>query len=426
MLQITLADLKSDIASEMKGTSIRAITDFYGATMKAANRMHLRIDAPSMTRTQTLAAPFYDNVQDYVLPDDFKRMIDIRPTAGLRQNMPGLSNFSDTSTRQFLQRLDYNSFAIRWNSLVRTLRSQRLPAGCSVMVDDFDSPTSNGSWSAENDMQAAWDSAINWDQGTQAAWDNGLYIEPLNFVQGNSSLGFNLSGVTGSADLVNSTATTLDLSSFNYQDASMLFFYIPVGFASRFTSLTLQRGSNASNYVSVTVTSKADGTAFSDGWNFLMFNWNASTSVGASDNTLNTYRKFTVAYTAGAFIKGCLLDNWTNSLGTLYEIEYYSNFPFRNAAGVWITKPTVDTDLVNVDAASYEILRTEIMIDVTKIIRTGSVRTSELADLRMMLNGQAASRWVKDPPYRGLYSDFTQRYPSEAITLVSKTYDFDL
>ncbi len=99
---------------------------------------------------------------------------------------------------------------------------------------------------------------------------------------------------------------------------------------------------------------------------------------------------------------------------------------FRTAAGAWISKPTDDTDLINVDIGSYEILKTEMMVDITQIIRTGGVRQVELQDWRRMLNGDSASRWVKDPVYRGAYNDYLSKFPSEAITMVTRFYDFDL
>ncbi len=290
----------------------------------------------------------------------------------------------------------------------------------------MEGPDANGHWTAEGDASANWDEGLNWDQGTQATWDQGIYTEPLNFIQGNASLGFNLNGITGAADIINSTASAIDLSGFNYQDSSMIFFYIPLGYASRFTGFTARRGDDASDYVAVTVTTKADGTAFSDGWNFLIFNWNFGTNVGNSTNTLNQYRYFGVTYTPGTLIKGCLLDSWTNSLGEINEIEYYSEYLFRTAGGIWISTPTVDTDLVNVGPNSYEILKTEMMIDVTQQIRTGAVREAELTDWRLMLNGQPQSRYIKDPPYHGLYADYLENFPSSGITTSTSFYEFDL
>lgn len=427
MLNITLAQLKSDIAPMMKGTSIRQITDFYGTVFKAANRILARLDPEETRRTATLTTPFYDNVNDYVLPTDFKRMIDIRPTAsGSRQNQTGLSDYGNVSARQFDEQLGANSFSIRWNNMVRTLRAQRLPAGNVVTIDDFSTPTANGAWTAEGDIAATWDEGLNWDQGPQSLWDNGLYTEPLNYVQGDSSVGFNLSGATGQGDIVNFTAPAIDLSRFNFQDASMIYFYIPVGFASRFTSFELRRGSDANNYVSRVISAKADGTAFSDGWNFLLFDWNNGTAVGSPDDTQNTYRYFGVSYKSGTLIKGCLLDSWTDSLGELYEIEYYSEYMFHDSSGAWKARPDSDSDVVNVGPASYEILKSEMMVDITQMIRTGAIRAEELADWRMMLNGQPQSRYVKDPPYHGLYADYMEAFPSDAIVMITRAYSYDI
>lgn len=414
MLTITLAQLKSDITPMLKGTSLREVTDFYGTASKAANRMLARLSTEETRRTAVLSTPFWDNVNDYALPTDYKQMIDIRPTDfPNRQNMPGQSNFGQTTPKQFNIKLAWNSFSIRWNNFVRTLRAQVLPSGNVISMDPFDPTISGatavsvGTWSAEGDA-------------------SGLYNEPLNFIYQSSSLGMNLSGSTGLADIVNTTAPITDMSALRYEDTSFLFFYIPVGYSSRFTSFTLRRGSSATAYKEASTTTKADGTAFTDGWNFLMFSWNTATTTGSPDNTLNTYRRFGINYTAGAAIAACLIDNWTNSLGHLYEIEYYSEYLFRTSSGTWLAVPTADTDLVNVSPASYEILKTEMMIDITQIIRTGATRAAELADWRMMLNGQPPNRYVKDPQYRGLYNDYIQMFPSSAIRTITQTYEFDL
>lgn len=407
MLNISLADLKSDIAPMMKGTSIKQITDFYGTAFRAANRMLARIDALETTRIVTLSMPFFDNLQDYDLPDDFKRMVDIRPQANLRQNLPGNSQFSMTDTAQFSERLSSNSFSIQWNNMIRTLRAQRLPLGNVVTIDTFDGLTTAGSWSTEGDAQ-------------------NIGTEPLNFIQGIASLSFDLSGATGSGDIINTTGLPIDLSAFYNEDWSMVYFYIPIGYSARFTSFELRRGDNSNNYISQIASTAADGTAFSDGWNLLVFNWSTGTTVGTPTNTQNTYKRFAVTYSAGAKIPHCLIDSWTDSFGQLYEIEYYSEYMFRSSTGAWKSRPDSDSDLVNVGPASYEILKNEMMIDITKFIRTGGIQVQELADWRMMLNGQPASRWVKDPPYHGLYLDYEGKFPSRAIPEVTSTYTFDL
>lgn len=406
MLSITIAQLKTDIIAKMKGTSLRQVTDFNGTAAAAANRMLARIDPEETRRTVTLSTPFYDNVNDYALVTDYKRMIDIRPQANLLNN-PGSGGWSQTTPEQFRQRLTANSFSIRWNSMVRSLRAQVLPSGNIAMMDPFDAATGNGTWTAEGDA-------------------SGLYSEPLNFVEGNGSLGMNLSGATGAGDIVNSTATVTDLSLYRYEDASALFIWIPIGSSARFTSFSLRRGSSSSNYVQASVTTKADGTVFTDGWNFLLFQWSSATTVGSPDDTKNTYRRFGIAYNVGTAINGFLIDNWTDSLGNLYEMEYYSEYMFRTSAGVWIQAPTSDTDLVNIGPSSYEIFKTEMMVDITQQIRSPEIAAGELADWRMMLNGQPQTRYVKDPPYHGLYGDYLSKWPSSAIVTSTSTYDFDL
>lgn len=407
MLNPTIAMLKNDIASEMKGTSIRQIKDFYGTAAMAARRMFGRVDLQEAIRIATLTTPFYDNVQDYALMTDYGGMIDLRIQAN-RIYQPGRSLFSETTPRQFLSRLDPNTFSIRFNNGVRALRAQVLRSGNLIKMDGFDSLTGNGSWSGEADAAS-------------------LYIEPLNYVEGTGSLGFNLSGATGAGDIVNTTAPVTDLSAYLYEDASPFFVWIPLGTSARFTSFALRRGSDALNYKEVIVTTKADGTAFTDGWNMLLFQWSGASNTGSPDNTKNTYRRFAVAYSTGTAINGVLVDNWTDSLGQLYEAEYYSECAFRNAtSGAWQYAPLNDSDIINVGPLAYEILKAEMMVDVTKQIRTGEIQIAELNDWRLMLNGQPQSRYVKDPPYHGLYGDYMSKFPSSRIITRTGYYSFDV
>ncbi len=406
MITITLAQLKSDITPKLKGTSLRQISDIYAVVAGAANRMLARLDPEETRRTVTMSTPFFDNVNDYALVTDFKRMIDIRPQVN-RLAQPGRSHYQQTSPRQFNENLMPNSFSIRWNNMIRSLRSQRLPAGNVVQLDTFDSATANGSWAASGDA-------------------SGLFTEILNIVEGNGALGFNISGSTGVSVLTNSTAAAADLSAYLYEDSSFLFVWIPLNTSAYFTNFKLRRGSAAGAYKEATATTKADGTAFTDGWNMIKFDWSIATTTGSPDNTKNTYRVLTVTTVSTHAITGVLVDNWTDSLGNLYEIEYYSEYMFRTAAGSWIAAPTLDTDLVNVGPASYEILKAEMMIDITQEIRTGPVRAAELADWRIMLNGQPPNRYIKDPQYRGLYADYMMKFPSSAIVTQTRHYDFDV
>lgn len=419
MLNITLGQLKSDIAAKMKGTSIIEIGDFYGTVAGAANRMLARVDTEETRCTVTMTVPFFDNINTYPLVTDYKRMIDIRPQAN-RYKMPGRSNFSQTSARQFNERLDANSFSIFWNKMIRSIRAQRLPAGNTTMLESFDGTISgtsfvgNGIWNPSGDI-------------------SGLYIEVLNFVQGNSSLGMNISGVTGTGYIENTTAAVTDLSALQNENSSFIWFWIPIGFSlnalgqANFTSFKLRRGDSITNYIEATAVTKADGTAFTDGWNQIRFDWVSATKTGTPTNLNNTYRRLTVNTRTGTAFNNCLIDNWTDALGSLYEIEYYSEYLFRDGTtGAWKQKPTQDTDLVNVGTASYEILKTEMMVDITQQIRSGEVMTSELADWRLMLNGTSASRYVKDPPYHGLYQDYVKSFPSSAIVTQTILYQFDV
>lgn len=407
MINISVGQLKQDITPKLKGTSLSQVKDFYGIVTRAAGRMYARIDPEESRRTFTLSTPFFASVQTYAMATDYKRMIDIRPTTKKRGK--GNSDFGQTNSSQFRKNFKANSFAVQYDNGVRTLQARILPDGNCTVIDPFESASSNGLWVASADA-------------------GGLYTEPLNYIQGSSDLGLNLSGVTGVGIITNTTVpAALDLSSFNWEDTSFIYICFPVGTSSRFTSIQLTKGDDATDYRTASVNQQADGTPFSDGWNFLLFVWQSAAQTGSPTNTKNQYRVLTFNYSIGTAIDGVLVDSWTNDLGKLYEMEYYSEYLFRNAStGAWQYAPLLDTDLLSVGPALYEILQTEMMIDITQIIRQGAVRTTELADWRLMLNGTAASRYVKDPPYHGLYQDYEQKFPSYAIVETTDYYHFDV
>ena len=137
-------------------------------------------------------------------------------------------------------------------------------------------------------------------------------------------------------------------------------------------------------------------------------------------------RRFGINYTAGTAINGCLIDNWTDSLGTLYEVEYYSEYMFRTSTGAWIQAPTADTDLVNVSVNSYPIFLQEMMHDIVKLIRIGNERAQELAEIKLELNGDTQSRYVKTPPNQGLYAQYLTLFPSSGILTRTSYYNWDV
>jgi hypothetical protein len=153
--------------------------------------------------------------------------------------------------------------------------------------------------------------------------------------------------------LTNSTMTAVDCS--DEEDVGSMFMPVFFSDASNITSVQLKWGSSSVNHWKTTVTGTSEGLAFQDGWNLLKFDWQGSTETGTPNSNVVNYVEVTITYD-GTATPNCRIDNIVLRLGEIYNIKYYSKFLFRNNSGIWINKPTADTDIVNLDEDSYNIL----------------------------------------------------------------------
>jgi hypothetical protein len=200
------------------------------------------------------------------------------------------------------------------------------------VLNDFNSITANGTWAAGGDA-------------------TGLIADDINYVSGSASLRFNLSGATTSGYIENSTFTAVDLSDEEDVGALFLWVYLP----SSITSVDLRWGSDSSNYWNKTVTSTHESLAFQTGWNLLRFDWDTATETGTPDSSSVDYARITITYDGNA-MNNIRIDKLVARLGEVWEIEYYSKYLFSSSAGTWQETVSADTDTVNLDTESYNLL----------------------------------------------------------------------
>lgn len=182
-----------------------------------------------------------------------------------------------------------------------------------------------------------------------------LDADTVQFVEGGQSIKFDIDQV-GSATtaIITSTITSVDLTSYENNGSIFEWIYLPT--ASGITSITKRWGNSAGTYWSKTVTTTHAGTAFQNGWNQLRFDWSSATETGTVDVTAIDYSEIRILYD-GTTQLGLRLDFSTISLGRLYRVKYYSKYMFRNATtGVWTDSISSDSDIVNLDTDSYNLL----------------------------------------------------------------------
>ncbi len=382
-----ISDVKSDLQRKLHGTSLAKLSDVNSLLWEAGKEIIARIDPQEMIQIENIENAIYDSVFDYTAPTDLKgnKVIDIRPQVNRVLN----DNFTQASKNQFDLLKKNNTFTIKYDKGVKTLRLSK-SLTTPTTVNEMNDITDNGTWAVSSSA-------------------SGLVRDNINFISGGSSLKFDLASAGGSTTgiIQNSTMTQVDLSELENEGA--LFHWIFFTSASPITNVKLDWGNDSSNFFSRTVTTPHNGTAFIDGWQLLRFDWKDATETGTVDTTKIDFIRITITYdgTATGAAQVVRTDSVTAQLGRIWEIVYYSKFPFRNSAGTFIERPTDDSDEVNLDDDSYNIFLYEAA-RIAAVEIQGSDSSIDVREYEKALYGDPSKE-----DRVGLYKMYARSYPSE-------------
>ena len=331
--------LKTDITGVQHGTTLNQIINLNNIINRAARELVAEFDPFETIRIQQLATPLFDKVYDYACPVDLKddRIVDIRPQVKrtVADRFSQFYNLEFDMNKSNTQTGTDSLMTIQYNNSLKTLRLAKnlIPA---TLVNGLDSISDNGTWSL-------------------AGTATNLSIDTLNFIAGSGSLKFDASagGVGSVAMIENSTMLPIDLTRDLNEGSEFVSVYFTN--AAHITNVILRWGSDASNYWTNTVTTTQENAAFQVGWNLLKFDWLTATKVGSPDVTKTQYARVSITYD-GTALTGVRVNNLVSQLGSIYEIEYYSKYLFRDSAtGAFKELVTADTDIINLDTTSYEV-----------------------------------------------------------------------
>lgn len=382
----TIGQLKTIITSRLHGTTLNKISDFYTICQDASEMVLSRIDPQETVRKALLANAVYDRVYDYQLPTDFKSPQNLTPQAN--GDSINNSSLSRTYTRQFGNQRKDNQMAIVWQDGVQFMRFAKY-LNTPVTLDKADSLTENGTWTVGGNA-------------------SGLEVDTLNYVAGTGSL---KCAVSSPGAIVN---------------------------------VILRVGNDSSNYLEKTVTT-GHFDAFTTGWNLNRFDLSSATTTGTVDMTAIDYLRVTVTYNTNqtAYYEKTLteavdlsdnydtdgavflytyfgsvtslsvlrLDNIVAARGTLYNLGYYSNYLFRNTSGTWISKPTSDSDIINLSPVSYKIFEAEVSRIIAQQVQ-GAMGIFDYTYWNAMLEGDNEDN---NDRRQGLYDRYMAQFPSERI-----------
>lgn len=379
-MSYTLSQLEDHLVGMGHGSTLNKVRNKYAVHERAANNFLSKCDPLTSMRTAVISNPIHDDIYNYPLPSDFGKIIDIYPQANRQSTDFAFQTASDTfdmlklvrDKRISLESSDGTKFLrINWSKTARKT------------VDEVNASTG---WIAIND--------------TANITEDSLYK-----ISGSKALRFDV--VTTGDGLQKTTLESLDLSDWDEQATFFMWLYIPD--TSTITSITAKWGNDlTTNYwTSAAQTAQADGTAFKIGWNLIKFDWNTATETGTVAPASIDSFSFTIAGSAQSDYR---FDSITVSLGSLFELKYYSAYLFKTTAGVYIQRPTTDTDVATLDEYNVNIYLYEWLKAAAQQME-GEDSAFDIKFANAMLNGDGSS---PDPFERkGLYRRYKKDFPSQ-------------
>jgi hypothetical protein len=377
-----ISGVKDHLADLLHGATLNALDSTERVLRRAQNVMNTKIDLVSTMRTVGLVNPIHDDVYNYALPSDYRKIIDLYP-----QDDRGPEDYA---SRKFAEPFDLeamfeaNQLSVESSEGTKVLRVNwrtRAPKTLHTM----DSLTSNGAWAV-----------VGTASGLQA---NSIFKK-----SGSASIEFD---VAADGDgIQNNTMTAVDMTS--EDEVADIFVPIFFGSVSALTSVSAIWGNDlTTNYwTSVAQTTQADGTAFKVGWNLIKFPWSTATEAGSVNPASIDSFKITIDRTAA--IANIRVDNITFSIGRNFDLKYYSKYIFKNSAGTWLSAPSSDSDTIVLDEDELQIFFLECLV----------AASHQIGNKKTVPDIEWARLELKD-----LYAKYESEHPSQSKKATIRYYE---
>lgn len=383
-MSITITDRKEHLASQLHGSSLNKVRGVEALFERSANKVLSKIDPIDTMRDVPLSSVIFDNIYNYALPSDYRKLIDIFPQAE-RNNLDSVNRIT---AEPFNLRKAINSKKIsiegsEGSKIAKINWRSRAPKTLHTM----DSLTANGAW------------------GLVATASN-IELDTITKFQGNGSIRFDVA-VTGDG-IENTTMNKVDLTNEDDIGSSFAVVYIKNSTdLANLNSITGIWGNDLTTkfWTGVAQSVQADGTAFKVGWNIIRIPWETATETGTVDPVETDSFRFT--FDVDATISDIRIDQITFAVGRNFDIKYYSKYLLQNTAGTWISRTTSDDDIVVLDSDAINILLLEDLIAAAQQVE-GTDSAFDVGWAKRELLGED----LRDRS--GLYADYRAEYPSMA------------
>lgn len=389
---ITVDQFFTRLTPKLHGTTVNKLSNKYELLEEAAGNFLARLSPPTAIRRARIENALYDKVYNYTAPSDLAdedSVIDIRPI-GLRATGDDIEG---TFTKEFDQKKYWKDlFAVETLNAVKTLRvaKQLTP---HTTLHRADSLTLEGTVTLSGDA-------------------SGGEIDTLDYVSGNGSIAFDLSGATGTGNIRFDLTYAIDLS--DLVSVGALFSWLKFPDADRLNSIQLKWGSSASAYYSKTVTAAHDRAFETNAWMLQRHDWSDATVTGSPDASAIDYLEIILNYDTGAALSNVKVDAITAALGQVWEVLYYSDRLFRDTTGVtYKNVPTAGSDVILLDTDGLVILQYLYLDSAAQQVR-GRNMSADRGFVEKKLEGET-----------GLFRLFENKHPSQRIRRSETYYEFD-
>jgi len=384
---VTIGEIQNNLIGLSHSGTLNKVRNIYSLYERAANNMLSKIKLLESIRTVSLAEAIHDKLYTYSAPEDYRSLIGIYPS-GDRQ-------LSDEIVRAYAEQFDRRKEIDTKKISIESVNGQKVfrvnwKIRSPKIVSNMDSYNGNGTW-------------------TVVGTASGIQTDTQYKYSGNGSVRFDVA-TTGDG-IQNITLASIDLT----DEEDIADFIIPVYFkdateAAKVTGITFNFGNSVSIYsTGITQTAQFDGTPFKAGWNIIQVPWSGATDTGSVSASAIDFASIT--FTVTSAVADIRVDNILCSLGTIFDVKYYSKYLFQTAAGVWIPQPTVDTDLVICDSDSINIFLYECMDEIAHQVE-GKDSKFDMAQVAKKLWGDPKS--IDSLGRIGLYAQYRAEHPGQA------------
>lgn len=373
----TVANAKDDLKGIGHGTSVKKITNISNLIDRAARNVLAKLNPDESKRKTQLE--IYDGVFDYAAPADLKekRLADLKPQVARTL----ADNFTPKPSEEFDIRKWNNWLSVEDEDAVKFLRVSKNFTPAARTLFDFNSLTG---WSLSGD-------------------GSGLVLDSIIKAKGGYSFKFNLTA-SGSQVLIEGTLSqAIDLSDWDEIADLFMRVYLPDS-ASDITGVTLRWGNSDSVYWEKAGSIQRGSQL--QGFNLFKFDWSSATETGTPVTpTEIDYFRIAIDF-GGTAVAGIRLDDMFASVPHVFDLVYFSKYPFRDSSGTWKEKTTSDEDIVNLDSGSYNIFLYEIGKEAAQQ-RQGAAAKADQKYFSDMLHGNG-----QEP---GLYKVYQYENPDQVL-----------